>query len=305
MSIGLVGDIVDEFEKRFLLQRRLRRRLLRRIAAGALGGARRVRKRRPVGITVSGNFSATGQFHGGSRGHHDFRRRAAIQLRADAMSATALLAEMTRWTEGGARRRAAARSLGILPGAALAVSLFLNAGASAGSYANPADWLPATSTDFAVETADNAPYFDIWRQEIGRNNEAARAHGVLIAPGLQAPLAETHWAIRSDPTTAAVTIVNFDCDPTPVLANAEVAILKCPARTVLWTGPLRTIRNQPKSCFVQFRGGNALAAGPTSPAAAKSGAFMSYDIASSSIKIGVIVNDKVLDACGAFLRLKD
>jgi len=221
------------------------------------------------------------------------------------MSAASLLAEMTRWTEGGARRRAAERSVGILAAATFAVSLSLNAGAFAGSYANPADWLPATSADFAMETPDNAPYFDIWRQEIGQNNEAARARGVLIAPGLQAPLAETHWAIRSDPTTAAVTIIDFDCDATPVYANAELAILKCPTRTVLWTGPLRTIRNQPKSCFVQFRGGNALAAGPESPAAAKSGAFMSYDIASFSIKVGLIVDHKVFDACSAFLRLKD
>jgi hypothetical protein len=205
----------------------------------------------------------------------------------------------------GARARIVARSVGALAGASVAVGLALCGDAFAGSYANPADWLPATSTDFAVETADNAPYFDIWREEIGRNNEAARAHGVLIAPGLQAPLAEAHWSIRSDPTIAAVTIVNFDCDPTPVYADAELAILKCPTRTVLWTGPLRAIRNQPKTCLVQSRAASAPAAGPTSFAAAKSGAFMSYDVASSSIKVGVIVDHKVLDECNAYLRLKD
>ena len=113
-----------------------------------------------------------------------------------------------------------------------------------------------------------------------------------FAPGLQAPLAEAHWSIRSDPTIAAVTIVNFDCDPTPVYANAELAILKCPTRTVLWTGPLRAIRNQPKTCFVQLRAASAPAAGPASFAAAKSGAFMSYDVASTSIKVGVIVDHR-------------
>ena len=181
------------------------------------------------------------------------------------------------------------------------------AGLSLGApvYASPNDWLPATSTDFALETADNAPYFDVWRQEIGRNNEAARARGVLIDPGLQAPLAEAHWSIRSDPTTAAVTVLNFDCDPTPVYTSAELSILKCPARTVLWTGPLRAVKNQPKSCFVQVRAPSAPATGPVSFAAAKSGMFMSYDVASSSIKIGVIVDHKVFDACSAYLRLKD
>ena len=205
----------------------------------------------------------------------------------------------------GARARIVARSVGALAGASFAVGLSLGADAFAGSYANPADWLPATSTDFAVETADNAPYFDIWRKEIGRNNEAARAYGVLIAPGLQAPLSEAHWSIRSDPTVAAVTILNFDCDPTPVYANAELAILKCPTRTVLWTGPLRTIRNQPKSCFVQLRAASAPAGGPASFAATNSGAFMSYDVASTSIKVGVIVHHVVLDECSAYLRLKD
>lgn len=206
---------------------------------------------------------------------------------------------------GGASARIVARSVGALAGASFAVGLALCADAFAGSYANPADWLPTTSTDFAVETADNAPYFDIWRQEIGRNNEAARAHGVLIPPGLQAPLAEAHWSIRSDPTIAAVTIVNFDCDPTPVYADAELAILKCPTRTVLWTGPLRAIRNQPKTCLVQSRAASAPAAGPASFAAARSGAFMSYDVASTSIKVGVIVDHRVLDECSAYLRLKD
>ena len=206
---------------------------------------------------------------------------------------------------GGARARIVARSVGALAGASIAVGLSLGADSFAGAYANPADWLPATSTDFEGETADNAPYFDIWSQEIGRNNEAARAHGVLIPPGLQAPLAEAHWSIRSDPTIAAVTIVNFDCDPTPVYADAELAILKCQTRTVLWTGPLRAIRNQPKTCFVQSRAASAPAAGPASFAAAKSGAFMSYDVASTSIKVGVIVDHRVLDECSAYLRLKD
>jgi hypothetical protein len=203
----------------------------------------------------------------------------------------------------GARLKVAAHSVGALVGVAVAVSP--GADAFADSYANPADWLPATSTDFAVETVDNAPYFDIWRQEIGRNNEAARTHGVLIAPGLQAPLAEGHWSIRSDPTIAAVTTIRFDCDPTPVYANAELEVLKCATRTVLWTGPLRDIRDQPKSCFLQFRAASAPAAGPASFATAESGAFMSYDVASSSIKVGVIVDHKVLDECSAYLRLKD
>ena len=206
-----------------------------------------------------------------------------------------------------ARNRTHGRAFSVVHfiGASLAVGLSLRADAFAASYASPNDWLPATSTDFAIKTADNAPYFDVWRQEIGRNNEAARAHGVLIAPGLQAPLAEAHWSIRSDPTTAAVTILNFDCDPTPVYADAELAILKCPTRTVLWTGPLRAIRNQPKTCLVQSRAASAPAAGPTSFAAAKSGAFMSYDVASASIKVGVIVDHRVLDECSAYLRLKD
>lgn len=203
------------------------------------------------------------------------------------------------------RARRAALLVGLLLGTSLAVGLCSGAEAIGESYASPADWLPATSTDFAVETADNAPYFDVWRQEIGRNNEAARARGGLIAPGLQAPLAEAHWSIRSDPTTAAVTVLNFGCDPTPLYASAEIAILKCPARTVLWTGPLRTVKNQPKSCFVQVRAPSAPAAGPVSFAVAKSGMFMSYDVASSSIKIGVILDHKVFDACSAYLRLKD
>ena len=124
-------------------------------------------------------------------------------------------------------------------------------------------------------------------------------------PGCRRRSPKSHWSIRSDPTTAAVTIVNFDCDPTPVYASAEVAVLKCPARTILWTGPLRTVKNQPKSCFVQFRSASAPAAGPASFAAARSGVFMSYDVASSSIKIGVILDHKVFDACSAYLRLKD
>ena len=56
---------------------------------------------------------------------------------------------------------------------------------------------------------------------------------------------------------------------------------------------------------MQVRAPSAPAAGPVSFAVAKSGMFMSYDVASSSIKIGVILDHKVFDACSAYLRLKD
>jgi hypothetical protein len=304
LSRGLNGGVVDKFEKRFVLCRRFVRRFLRRADRDALENEWRAPERLGLGISVSRDFRATRKSDAVFRRHHDAERRAAIQLRADAMTG---LSSTQRFKKGSAgnRARGVARSADHFLGASLAVALFLGADAFSAPYASPNDWLPATFTDFAVETADNAPYFDVWRPEIGRNNEAARARGILIAPGLQAPLAESHWSIRSDPTTAAVTIVNFDCDPTPVYAGAEVAVLKCPARTILWTGPLRTVKNQPKSCFVQFRSASAPAAGPASFAAANSGVFMSYDVASSSIKIGVILDHKVFDACSAYLRLKD
>jgi len=304
LSRGLNGGVVDKFEKRFVLCRRFVRRFLRRADRDALGNEWRAPERFGLGISVSRDFRATRKSDAVFRRHHDAERRAAIQLRVDAMRGRSV-GQLLRRVSARNCARGLARWTGHFLGASLAIALSLGADASAEPYASPAEWLPATSTDFAVETADNAPYFDVWRQEIGRNNDAARARGVLIAPGLQAPLAEAHWSIRSDPTTAAVTIVNFDCDPTPVYASAEVAILKCPARTVLWTGPLRTVKNQPKSCFVQVRSSSAPPAGPASFAAANSGVFMSYDVASSSIKIGVIFDHKVFDACSAYLRLKD
>jgi hypothetical protein len=190
-----------------------------------------------------------------------------------------------------------------LLGASAALMLFPGAAAPAQDYANPADWVAASYTDFAVEDENNAPYFNIWRNEIGLNNEAAAAKGIAIPAGYQAPLAEAHWALHSAPTIAAVTILNAGCDSKPVFSNAEIVVTLCPTRTVLWTGPIRNVRDQPKSCFLKIL---TLAQAPagSSSADAKTGMFMSYDIATRSIKIGVIVDSKVLDACSHYLPLK-
>jgi hypothetical protein len=187
--------------------------------------------------------------------------------------------------------------------ASAALTLFAGAAAAAQDYANPADWVAASYTDFAVEDENNAPYFNIWRNEIGLNNETAAAKGIVIPGGYQAPLAEAHWALHSAPTIAAVTILNAGCDSRPVFSNAGVVVTLCPTRTVLWTGPIRNVKDQPKSCFLKPL---TLAQAPpgSSFADAKTGMFMSYDVTTRSIKTGVIVDNKVLDACSHYLPLK-
>ena len=192
----------------------------------------------------------------------------------------------------------------LIEASAAAFMLLSGAAAPAQDYANPADWVAATYTDFAVEDEANAPYFDVWRNEIGLNNEAAAAKGIVIPAGYQAPLAEAHWALHSAPTIAAVTILNAGCDSTPVFSNAEGVVTLCPTRTVLWTGPIRNIKDQPKSCFLKMLASAAPFPANSSFARARTGMFMSYDIATRSIKTGVIVDNKVLDACSHYLPLK-
>ena len=85
LSRGLNGGVVDKFEKRFVLCRRFVRRFLRRADRDALGNEWRAPERLGLGISVSRDFRATRKSDAVFRRHHDAERRAAIQLRAEAM----------------------------------------------------------------------------------------------------------------------------------------------------------------------------------------------------------------------------
>jgi hypothetical protein len=189
-------------------------------------------------------------------------------------------------------------------GASAAIAFLPAFAALAETFDNPADWKAAAGTDFAVEDEGNAPYFEIWRHEIGENNAAALVKGVAIPEGYQAHIEEAHWSIRSPPKIAAVTILDFQCDPAPVFSNAAVEVVRCPTKTIVWSGPLRTVRDQPKSCFIRRKSeGAAAPASSIEDANARDGVFMAFDVASQSIKIGLLVGGRTIDICSHYLAL--
>ena len=189
-------------------------------------------------------------------------------------------------------------------GAGAAIVILPTIAALAETFDNPAEWKAPAYTDFAVEDEGNAPYFEIWRREIGDSNAAALAKGIAIPAGYQAHIEEAHWSIRSAPKIAAVSILDFRCDPTPVFSNAALDVVQCPTRTVIWSGPAADRQRPAQKLFHQAekrRPRDVRTSGEE--ANARNGLFMAFDVASQSIKTGVLVEGKALNVCSHYLPL--
>ncbi len=188
--------------------------------------------------------------------------------------------------------------------AVAAVALLPNFAALADDTLSPATWTPVRLTDFAIQDEDNFPWFQLWIPEIGVNNAAAKARGVVVPAGYQASLNEAHWWIRSGPKMGGISILEANCDPDPVFSNGEVVVSLCPTKTIVWEPPMRRVKDQPKTCFLRPRSARAATAGEADYASARNGMFMAFDVVTQAIKTGVIVDHRTIDACTHYLSLK-
>jgi hypothetical protein len=102
--------------------------------------------------------------------------------------------------------------------------------------------------------------------------------------------------VRSPQRIVVLTTIDVQtaCAPTPLLKSAGVTIKLCPTRLVVFEGAMSRKTELPASCYLE-----ADAAMP--PDTVQDASFAAYDTLTKTIKIGLIVDHKVIDECARFV----
>lgn len=157
---------------------------------------------------------------------------------------------------------------------------------------DPGTWRPLAYAELRKPSARHATYIDIWKSEIDANNRAYEARGDRRFAGGNAPATEAHFVIWSPKRAVVLSVLNtaLGCSPKQRERDLRVLIKLCPMRIAIYQGlEVRTL-DAGWGCFLEPVAGTWL-----DPSA--SAAYGAYDIASRTLKIGMIVDHRAIDGC--------
>lgn len=158
------------------------------------------------------------------------------------------------------------------------------------SYANLQSPAPQTAT-----------YLDIWKDAVEANNRAYKVRGDLRFSDGNAPVTEAHFVIWSPTKSVVLSILNTvtGCAFKELRAVAGATVKLCPLRIAIYEGlQVRTLDGG-RACFLEL----------ASPAGGNSGdpnqavSYASYDLATKTVKTGVIIDHQAVDGCSQNIAL--
>lgn len=208
----------------------------------------------------------------------------------------------TRSTTGGTRGQQGTPSrmrlrLSIVLAAMLAVAS-ARAQAEAPTI-DPSAWRPLAYANLQNASADTATYMDIWKDAIDRNNRDYRARGDERFGKGNAPAIEAHFVIWSPRRSVVLSILDtaIACSVKAARPEARATVKLCPMRIAIYDGLLVETMDGGQACFLELESPPA-----TDPAA--SAAYASYDIATKTIRIGMILNHSPVEGCSVDVPLQ-
>jgi len=157
---------------------------------------------------------------------------------------------------------------------------------------DPGTWRPMAYADLQLPSRATATYTDIWKDAIERNNEGYRQRGDHRFAGGNAPVTESHFVIWSRGRSVVLSILNtaIGCTTKTAVPQVRATVKLCPMRIAIYEGiQVRTLDGG-RACFLELEPG-------ASPDPTVSAAYASYDVASRTLKTGMIVNHKPVDGC--------
>lgn len=163
---------------------------------------------------------------------------------------------------------------------------------------DPSAWRPMSYANLQRPSAQTATYGDIWKDAIDANNRAYRARGdTRFAPG-NAPVTEAHFVIWSSQRSVVLSVLNtaLGCSVKAVLDAAHATVKLCPLRIAIYEGLQVRTMDGGRACLLELEPG-AL------PDPAASAAYVSYDVASKTLKTGMIVDHRAVDGCSLDIPL--
>jgi hypothetical protein len=165
--------------------------------------------------------------------------------------------------------------------------------------ADPAAWRSFAYTDLQNPSSTTATFADIWRDAIEENNRKYLARGDKRYAGGNAPAREAHFIIWSPAKSVVLSVLDTAAGCTPFATDQALgAIVKlCPVRITQYEGATVKTSGGGKLCFLERP---SLDAAPESSRAA---AYASYDIATKTIRTGLMLDHKPLDGCSISIPL--
>jgi hypothetical protein len=162
------------------------------------------------------------------------------------------------------------------------------------------DWRPMVYSNLGESPLmpDAVPYAELWREEISANDKAYSDQGDTQYAGGHAPATEAHFVVRSSQRVAVLTMLDTatGCTKKKTDASANASVKFCPLKIAIYEGGVVTTTAGRKGCFLEL---NA----PFSTDPSNSTGYATYDIASRSFKIGMIVNHEPVSGCAETIAI--
>jgi hypothetical protein len=192
--------------------------------------------------------------------------------------------------------------IGRLPRALLAIVSSVASSAALGQELtpHPETWRPIVYRDLQIPGPEDRIFVDLWADVIQSNNRRYIAAGDRRYAVANAPVREAHVVVRGGDSAALLSILDTATDCAAVAGDpaGEVFVKMCPMRLALWNGVQATIR-EAKGCYLEPRAtGSSITWDP--PHAAS---YASYDIATKSIRLGIILAHRAVEQCSQSVPL--
>ena len=163
---------------------------------------------------------------------------------------------------------------------------------------DPGIWRPMAYADLQRPSAQAATYLDIWKDAVDSNNRAYAAAGDRRFETGNAPATEAHFVIWSTRRSVVLSVLDTapGCTVKQVGNRARVRVKLCPTRVAIYEGIQVHTMDAGRSCFLELAAG-----GRPDPAA--SVAYASYDVATRTLKTGMILDHQAVDGCSLDIPL--
>lgn len=153
------------------------------------------------------------------------------------------------------------------------------------------DWRVMELTDLRLPGSAARTYAALWRAELAANNDHYALAGDLRFAIGNAPATEAHVVVRSRSVDrqAVVSILNTHKGCSIAATDSDGSTIKrCPAKLGLFRGGEVKIIDVGLACYVEY--GEA-------PDTARNAAVAAYDAESASIRLAVVFQGEITDAC--------
>ncbi|MFC6495970.1 hypothetical protein [Ancylobacter dichloromethanicus] len=165
---------------------------------------------------------------------------------------------------------------------------------------DPAAWRPMSYANLQGPTPDTATYAEIWKDEIDKNNQLYRESGDRRFLGGNAPATEAHFVIWSRARSVVVSLLNTASGCVMKQGNRDAAarVKLCPMRVAIYEGVRVRTLDAGRGCFLEPAPGATLDPSASAP-------YASYDVATKTVKIGMLVAHQAVDGCSNSIPLAE